>query len=88
LQLNIANLIINLKPSGGPNEKRLQEGFNAQPPWNFSFSLGAFVFFRGNPMNAKGFKRKLSAILSADVVGYSRLMRDDEEYTVRTLNSL
>ena len=31
------------------------------------------------------FKRKLSAILSADVAGYSRLMRDDEEATVHTL---
>ena len=30
-------------------------------------------------------KRKLSAILSADVVGYSRLMGDDEESTIRTL---
>jgi len=37
-------------------------------------------------MASNGFKRKLSAILSADVVGYSRLMRDDEEATVRTLN--
>ncbi len=32
-------------------------------------------------------KRKLSAILSADVKGYSRLMRDDELATVRTLES-
>ncbi len=30
-------------------------------------------------------KRKLSAILSADVVAYSRLMRDDEAATVATL---
>ena len=30
-------------------------------------------------------KRKLSAILSADVKGYSRLMRSDEAATVRTL---
>jgi adenylate cyclase len=34
-----------------------------------------------------GFKRKLSVILSADVEGYSRLMGDDEEATVRTLTS-
>ena len=33
------------------------------------------------------FKRKLAAILSADVEGYSRLMDDDEEATVRTLTS-
>jgi len=36
-------------------------------------------------MNAEKFKRKLSAILSADVKGYSRLMGDDEEATVRTV---
>ena len=34
-----------------------------------------------------GFKRKLTAILSADVEGYSRLMDDDEEATVRTLTA-
>ncbi|MFC1896194.1 adenylate/guanylate cyclase domain-containing protein [Thermodesulfobacteriota bacterium] len=32
-------------------------------------------------------KRKLSAILSADVEGYSRLMREDELATVRTLEA-
>ena len=32
-------------------------------------------------------KRKLVAILSADVKGYSRLMGEDEEATVRTLNA-
>ncbi len=32
-------------------------------------------------------KRKLTAILSADVKGYSRLMGEDEEWTLRTLNS-
>jgi adenylate cyclase len=31
------------------------------------------------------FKRKLSAILSADVAGYGRLMQDDEAATVKTL---
>jgi adenylate cyclase len=36
-------------------------------------------------MNTHGVKRKLTAILSADVKGYSRLMGDDEEGTVRTL---
>ena len=36
-------------------------------------------------MPEEGFKRKLAAILSADAVGYSRLMRDDEEATVREL---
>jgi len=31
------------------------------------------------------FKRKLTAILSADVKGYSRLMGEDEVATIRTL---
>jgi adenylate cyclase len=38
-------------------------------------------------MAEKGFKRKLAAIFSADVEGYSRLMDDDEEATVRTLTA-
>ncbi len=38
-------------------------------------------------MTTEGVKRKLSAILSADVKGYSRLMRDDEAATIRTLNA-
>ena len=37
-------------------------------------------------MTTEGFQRKLTAILSADVVGYSRLMGEDEEATVQTLN--
>ncbi len=36
-------------------------------------------------MAQEGFKRKLTAILSADAVAYSRLMGEDEEDTVRTL---
>jgi TolB-like protein/class 3 adenylate cyclase len=36
-------------------------------------------------MVSEHFKRKLSAILSADVEGYSRLMGENEETTVRTL---
>jgi adenylate cyclase len=38
-------------------------------------------------MTAQEVKRKLTAILSADVKGYSRLMGEDEEATVRTLNA-
>ena len=38
-------------------------------------------------MPQERFKRKLTVILSADVEGYSRLMGDDEEATVRTLTS-
>jgi adenylate cyclase len=36
-------------------------------------------------MAQEGFKRKLTAILSADAVDYSRLMGENEEATVRTL---
>jgi adenylate cyclase len=38
-------------------------------------------------MTPEKFKRKLAAILSADVKGYSRLMGEDEEGTIRTLNT-
>ena len=38
-------------------------------------------------MTTQEVKRKLAAILSADVKGYSRLMGEDEEGTVRTLNT-
>jgi len=38
-------------------------------------------------MTTQEVKRKLTAILSADVKGYSRLMGDDEKGTVRTLNA-
>jgi len=38
-------------------------------------------------MAAEDFKRKLTAILSADVKGYSRLMGEDEEATVRTITA-
>ena len=38
-------------------------------------------------MATQDFKRKLTAILSADVKGYSRLMREDEEATVRTIKT-
>jgi len=38
-------------------------------------------------MTTQEVKRKLTAILSADVKGYSRLMGEDEEWTVRTLSA-
>jgi len=38
-------------------------------------------------MTTQEVKRKLTAILSADVKGYSRLMGEDEETTLRTLNA-
>jgi len=52
-------------------------------------SRGIFETGKGSirklKMTTQEFKRKLAAILSADVEGYSRLMDDDEEATVRTL---
>ncbi|MGB7033482.1 MAG: adenylate/guanylate cyclase domain-containing protein [Syntrophobacteria bacterium] len=38
-------------------------------------------------MASQDFKRKLTAILSADVKGYSRLMGEDDEATVRTITA-
>ena len=38
-------------------------------------------------LTEKGFKRKLAAILSADVVEYSRLMREDEKATIQKLTA-
>lgn len=38
-------------------------------------------------MTTQGYKRKLTAILSADVKGYSRLMGEDEVATVRTITA-
>jgi hypothetical protein len=38
-------------------------------------------------MPEEGFQHKLAAILSADVVGYSRLMTEDEIATIRTLSA-
>jgi len=38
-------------------------------------------------MAAEDFKRKLTSVFSADAVGYSRLMGDDESATVKTLET-
>ena len=38
-------------------------------------------------MTQEGFKRKLTVVLSADAVGYSRLMAEDEAATVKTISS-
>jgi adenylate cyclase len=38
-------------------------------------------------MTQEGYKRKLTAILSADVEGYSRLMGEDEDATIKTLTT-
>jgi adenylate cyclase len=38
-------------------------------------------------MEQEGFKRPLTAIFSADVEGYSRLVSEDEDATIRTLTA-
>ena len=38
-------------------------------------------------MTENGLERKLRAILSADVKGYSRLMSEDEEHTIKTITA-
>ena len=38
-------------------------------------------------MASEGAERRLAAILSADVVGYARLMAEDQDETVRRLTS-
>ena len=53
---------------------------------------GHLTFWRllhywGDSMTNEDFKRKLTAILSADVVSYSRLMGEDEAVTVKTLKT-
>jgi class 3 adenylate cyclase/CHASE2 domain-containing sensor protein len=47
--------------------------------------LFIWLLLKGIFMTNSGVRRKLSAILSADVKGYSRLMADDEAGTVETL---
>jgi adenylate cyclase len=49
--------------------------------------LNSYTNLRENSMTTQEVKRKLTAILSADVKGYSRLMGEDEEWTVRTLSA-
>jgi class 3 adenylate cyclase len=50
-------------------------------------SLSSPTLKGGIDMATEDFKRKLTAILSADVKGYSRLMGEDEETTVRTITA-
>ncbi len=38
-------------------------------------------------MSPEATERRLAAILSADVAGYSRLMAEDEQGTIQTLNA-
>jgi adenylate cyclase len=68
-------------------EKTGQRAERRKPPGGRHIPLGAFVFGEVKAFMGDRVKRKLSAIMSADVVGYSRLMGEDEVATVRTLEA-
>lgn len=85
-----------------PNAKFLLLDGNNHPPWTGDSDriVREIINFIGlkefpkseillkEPLNTeKEFKRKLAAIMSADVEGYSRLMDQDEEKTIHTLTS-
>jgi adenylate cyclase len=57
------------------------------PPRKFYTLLEAFFVLGCDPVTEERVKRKLTAILSADVKGYSRLMGEDELSTVETLKT-
>jgi TolB-like protein/class 3 adenylate cyclase len=63
------------------------EGEEKKASGGFLYPIGGFCIWGGGHVNIEGFKRKLTAILSADVEGYSRLMTEDEESTIRTLTT-
>jgi adenylate cyclase len=63
------------------------EGHESKASKGFVYPLGGFFVRGGNPMATGDVKRKLTAIFSADVEGYSRLMEEDELATIETLTS-
>ena len=63
------------------------EGGESKASSGYLYLLEAFAFQGNEFADTQDFKRKLTAILSADVAGYSRLMGEDEAATVRTLET-
>jgi adenylate cyclase len=63
------------------------EGNESKASKGFAYSLGGFFVWGGDLVTIGDVKRKLTAIFSADVEGYSRLMEEDELATVETLTS-
>jgi adenylate cyclase len=63
------------------------EGDKSKASKGFVYSLGGFFVWGGDLMATDDVKRKLTAIFSADVEEYSRLMEEDELATVETLTS-
>ena len=68
-------------------KERHPKGLNVKPLRDFGSFPEAFFILGGDPMITQDFKRKLTAVFSADVAGYSRLMGEDEAATVRTLEA-
>ena len=66
---------------------RFPEGGGNEPPAEKCIREGLLHSWRGDRMNTQDFKRKLTAVFSADVAGYSRLMGGDEAATVKTLEA-
>ena len=50
--------------------------------------LDCYHLSQGLPVSEEGVERRLTTILAADVVGYSRLMSEDEAGTLARLKSL
>ncbi len=61
------------------------EGCKIKASDGFLYPVGGFSIWEGESMAEERVKRKLTAILSADVKGYSRLMGEDEISTMQTL---
>jgi adenylate cyclase len=68
-------------------ERCLPKVLKVKPPKEPCSFTEAFSFGGLIPMNTLDFKRKLTAVFSADVAGYSRLMGEDESATVKTLEA-
>ncbi len=64
---------------------RPKDGFLSNP--GFTDYRDGFLINEGNQMSENQLLRRLAALISADVVGYSRLMADDEFATVRSLTA-
>ena len=64
------------------------EGHEKKASRGYLYPRGGFcILGMVSPWPAEGYKRKLTAIMSADVAGYSRLMGEDEAATVKTLEA-
>jgi len=63
------------------------EGNDNKASTGYLYPIGGFCIWGGAPVTTDAFKRKLTAIFSADAKEYSRLMSQDERGTIRTLTA-